>query len=250
MQQSIRLHRRIQIYLVSLEFNPEAHVVMALGQRDRVLPDEGVRDLPLRGRTCIADRESADHDRRSVRCWPCRARRRPLPDRLGGEWILHCRRAVKSHIAEARDVHQVRIESVRIRQHKHRVAVQLIRPPAGNVRRAIRRERQCRWRARVEEPPRKDVFTAQCLIDVDCELVFAIVRWKRICGLTHRKLIRGIRAAGRHGCLRTWHSKLPIRKLRIQDRQRHRIDVRSVASDLCAASLRQIPSCRLALAFR
>ena len=151
LQQAIGLHRRVHIHLVPLELSSEAHVVPALGQRDRVLPDEGIRHLPLRGGTRIADREPADHHRRSVRRRPHDARRRALPDRLRSERILYRRRTVEPHVAKPRDVHQVRVEDVRVRQHKHRVAVQLIRAPARNVRRAVRRERQRGWRARIEE---------------------------------------------------------------------------------------------------
>ena len=65
----------------------------------------------------------ADHHCRGIRRRSRRARRRALPDRLRGDRILHRRRAVKPHVAEPRDVHQVRVEDVRVRQHKHRVAV-------------------------------------------------------------------------------------------------------------------------------
>lgn len=135
LQKTIDFFGSVVVHLMTLHLGTQPHVVSAARQRQRVLPHERIRHLPERRRTGIADGESADGQPKCIEACSGRSGRRAFAQRSRRQRILNRRRSVEAHVAKARDVHQVRVEDVRVGEHEHRVAAQFVRSPTGHIRR-------------------------------------------------------------------------------------------------------------------
>ena len=222
--------------LVAFDFGAEAEIVAAVRPGDGVLPDEGIGDLPLRGSAGIADGEPADGETGGAGAGAGGAGGHAFTDGLRGEGILDCGVTVEAHVAEAGDVDEVRGEDVGIGEDEHGVSVEFVGAPAGNVG-GVGREGLGGGRTGVEEAAGDGVLLAENLVEVDGELILAIMRGDGEGGLAEGELVRGVGAGNGQRDLRTGNGELAVGELRVEDGESDGVDVGSVTGDLGATGL-------------